>query len=156
MMAQSSITYQDGKIFHEIDFQIMLRKDKIKRHKLSIRKSYKLAGIDGPTGTDNMGIDYDRVTTSTPTAHIGLEDAIRLADRDYNRIKVLKNEINQLRYRKRNLLKILNLLDGLEQQIFFHRVIMVEKQEEAAEIIGVSTRHLQRIEQQMKDNFIDI
>jgi hypothetical protein len=150
-MLETTITYQNGKVFKEIDFQIMLRKEKIKVHQQSIRKSYKLAGIDGPSGNDNMGIDYSRVTSSTPVARIGLDDAIRLADRDHKKIKILENEIDQLRYRKRNLLRVLKSLDGIEEQIFYYRVIMCETQETAAEEIGVSTRHLQRIEKQMKD-----
>ena len=101
-------------------------------------------------GTDNMGIDYSRVVSSTPAAHIGLEDAIRMADRDYKQIKELKSEIGQLRVRKRNLLRILESLDGIEEQIYFHRVIMDETQEEAAEAISISKRQLQRIEKEMK------
>ncbi len=143
--------YQNGKVFKEIDFQIMIRKEQIKVHRQSIRKAYKLAGTDGPSGTNNMGIDYTRVTSNTPAAHIGLDDAIRLADRDYKRIKMIECEIVQLRLKKRNLLKILKSLTGIEEQIFYYRVIMDKTQEEAAEEIGFSTRHLQRIEKQMKD-----
>lgn len=153
-MLETTNTYQNGKVFKEIDLQIMFRKEKIKTHQQSIRKAYKLAGIDGPSGSDNMGIDYSRVTSSTPVAHIGLEDAIRLADRDHKRIQLIENEINQLRSRKRNLLRILKSLDGIEEQVFYHRVIMNETQEEAAEEIGLSTRHLQRIEKQIKDELV--
>ncbi len=150
MMMETTI-YQNGKVFKEIDFQILMRKEKIGVHQQSIRKAYKLAGVDGPSGDDNMGVDYSRVISSTPVAHIGLEDAIRLADQDHKCIEILKSEITQLRIKKRNLLRVLKSLEGIESQVFFHRIIMTMTQEETAEKIGVSTRHLQRIEKQMKD-----
>lgn len=154
IMMIETITYKNGKVFRNIDFQIMLRKEKIKVLQTSIKKVYKLAGINGPNGTDNMGIDYSRVNSSTPVTHIGLNDAGRLAESDIKQIKKLQNEIVQLRNRKRKLIKILKSLDGLEEQIFYRRVIMCDTQEEAAEAIGISRRHLQRIEKQMKENSI--
>lgn len=143
--------YENGKLFKEIEFQILIRKVKIRNYEQSIHTAYKLAGINGPSGDDNMGIDYSRVTSSTPAAHIGLEDAIRLSQPDHRQIDILKDEISQLRARKRNLVRVLKSLDGLEARIFYRRVIMCETQEEASENIGVSSRHLQRIEKQMKD-----
>lgn len=153
-MMFETTTYQNGKVFKEIDFQIMLLKIEINNHEKSIRKAYKLAGIDGPSGSDNMGMDYSRVISSTPTAHIGLDDAIRLADRDHKRIITLKNEINQLKLKKRNLLRILKSLDGINEQIFYYRVVMKLTQENASDEIGISKRQLQRIEKEMKDTFI--
>ncbi|MDF2487313.1 MAG: hypothetical protein K0R46_3481 [Herbinix sp.] len=148
--------YRDGKIFKEIDFQILLKNTEIRELKKSIVKSYKLAGAYGPSGTDNMGIDYSRVTSSTPVAHIGLEDAIRLSDRDYKRIKLLSNEVTELRRKKRKLLKILEALEGTEEKIYYHRVILKKTQEKAAEDIGLSTRQLQRIETKMKSGCISL
>ncbi|MDF2844760.1 MAG: hypothetical protein K0R00_3186 [Herbinix sp.] len=147
--------YQDGKVFRDIDFQIMLRKEKIRVLRISTKKAYKLAGLNGPRGADNMGMDYTRVTSSTPVAHIGLDDAVRMVDRDNDQIKILENEINKLRARKRNLLRMLTTLDGVEAKIFYYRVVMDETQESTAEIMGFSHRHLQRIEKQMKENLIE-
>ena len=153
-MLETTIIYQDGKVFKDIEFQIMIRKERLRVHELSMRKALKLAGINGPRGTDNMGVDYSRVTSSTPAVHIGLGDAYRMIEQDQKNIKRLREEIDLLRSRKRNLLRILKSLEGLEEQIFYHRVIMDKTQEAAAEMIGVSPRHLQRIEKQMKDNLI--
>lgn len=142
---------EDGKVFKEIEYQIMLRKDKIRTYKKSIEKTHKLAGTNGPKGLSS--IDYSRVITSTRMAHIGLDDAIRMIERDEARILELEYEIKELRYRKRNLLLILQSLEGLEAQIYYHRFIMDESQGNAADKIGVSVRHLQRIEKQMKDTY---
>lgn len=152
MMVQTSNIYQNGKVFKEIDFHIAIRKEKIRVCERSITKAYRLAGTNGPRGSG--GLDYSRVTSSTPTAHIGLADAIRLVERDQKQIKIFENEIADLRSRKRNLLKILKSLDGIEEQIYYHRVIMYETQESSAENIGLSTRHLQRIERQMRDSSV--
>lgn len=148
-MIQSSI-YQNGKVFTEIDFQIMIRKDRIRVLNQSIAKAYKMAGIDGPKGLG--GLDYSGVTSSTPAAHIGLEDAIRMSERDKINLIILESELAKLRARKRNLIRILKSLDGIEEQIFYHRVIMKETQDVAAEKVGFSKRQLQRIEKQMKES----
>lgn len=143
--------YQDGKVFRDIDFQIMIRKEKIKNHELSILKAYKLAGVNGPSGMDNLSMDYTRVRSNTPVAHIGLDDAAKMIDRDQAKIKILEYEIVELRNRKKNLIRILKSIDGLDEQIFYHRVIMCETQDDAADAIGVSKRHLQRIEKRMRE-----
>lgn len=146
--------YQDGKIFKELDFQILLRKVDIINLEMSINKAFKLAEIGGPKGKADRGIDYSRVTSTTPVAHIGLEDAIRLAARDQKRVRQLRREISQLRTKKRNLIKIIKSLNGLEAKIFYYRVIMCETQEATALEIGVSTRQLQRIERSLRANLL--
>ncbi len=150
-VSSSKNIYQDGKLFKDIDFQIMLKRLKIKDLEKSIEKSLNLAGVNGPKGSNGMGVDYSRVTSSTPVTHIGLEDAFRLIDRDRAQIIRLGAEMHELRLRKKALMKMLESLDGLEEQIFYYRVIMCKTQRDAAEIIGFSPRHLQRIEKQMKD-----
>jgi hypothetical protein len=154
MMLDKVNIYQDAKVFKQIDFEIMLKKEKIRTNEQAIAKAYKLAGINGPTGYDNMGIDYSRVTSSTPAAHIGLDDAIRMAEPYQKQNDNLQKEISSLKNRKKVLLKTLNTLGGIENKIFLHRVIMDETQEEAADEIGLSRRHLQRIEKQMKHTSI--
>lgn len=144
--------YQDGKVFKDIDFQIMVRKEQIRNLELSITKSYKLATANGPKGIS--GVDYTRVISTTPIAHIGLDDVIITVEKNKKKIRILEEEIKILKNRKRNLIKTLKSLDGVNEQIFFHRVIMCETQETAADEIGLSTRQLQRIEKQMKDTAI--
>lgn len=143
--------YQNGKIFKDIEFQILLRKIDIKNLEKSIDKAFKLAGVDGPKGNDNMGVDYSRVISTTPAAHIGLDDVIRLTSRDSKQIQKLQKEISDLKRKKKSLIKMIKSLDGIEEKIFYQRVIMKETQESAAEKIGVSTRHLQRIEKSLKN-----
>ncbi len=152
-MVQMPIIYQDGKVFKEIEFQILLRKVDIKNLEISVNKVFKLAGTYGPKGEEGLGVDYSRVNSSTPVAHIGLEDAIRLAAKDRKRIKELKIEISELRARKRSMQKILKSLDDIEAQLFYHRVIMRETQDVAADEIGISKRHLQRMEKSLKTTF---
>jgi len=140
------------KAFKELDFQIMIRKIDIKNLEKSVNKIYKLAGSDGPKGLG--GMDYSRVTSSTPAAHIGLDDVVRLTKRNYEKIKVVESEIAELRAQKKNLIKMLNSLDGLKKQLFYNRVLMCLNQKEAADEIGLSERQLQRIEKQIKSGII--
>jgi hypothetical protein len=150
MMLQTSSIYSNGKVFKEIELQILVRKVDIRNLENSINKTLKLAGINGPKGDDGMGIDYSRVTSSTPSVHIGLDDAVRLTKRDSKQIEILKKEISALRQKKKKLIQIIETLDGTGEQIFYHRIIMCETQEEAADKIGISCRQLQRIEKSMK------
>ena len=149
-MIQQPIIYQEGKIFRELDFQIMIRKEKIRNHQMSVMRAYKMAGLNGPKGL--KGLDYSGVTSSTSIAHIGLDDAAIMIDRDKENIKILEYEISELRSKKRKLIKALSSLDGIEEQIFYRRIIMCETQESAANSIGLSSRHLQRLEKRMKEN----
>lgn len=149
-MIMANSIYKDGKIFKELDFQIIIKKVDIKNLEISIDKAFHLAGVDGPKGENGLGVDYSRVISTTPVAHIGLEDAIRLAARDQKRISELKKEISELNSKKKKLIKILESLEGIEEKIFFHRVIMCETQEVAADKIGMSCRNLQRYEKNLK------
>lgn len=150
-MVQTSV--HEGKLFKEIEFQILMRKIDIKNLEKSIDKSFKLAGVNGPKGTEGLGVDYSRVISTTPEAHIGLEDAIRLAARDSHKIEELKKEISEYRSKKKNLIKIMSSLDGIKEKVFYQRIIMQETQETAADNIGLSKRQLQRIENELKASF---
>ena len=72
--------------------------------------------------------------------------------KDEEYIEQEKAAIKALRKRKRNLIKAVEILDGTEQNIFIYRVLYGMTQDAAAEAIGVSSRQLQRIEKQMKEN----
>ncbi len=150
-MMQSLI--EDGRLFKEIEFQILLRKIDIKNLEKSVDKSFQLAGIRGPKGNDGLGVDYSRIVSTTKDAHIGLEDAIRLAARDNKRIAKLKNEISEYRKKKKNLIKLMNSLEGVKADVFYQRVIMKETQEVAADNIGLSRRQLQRVENELRASF---
>ena len=79
-------------------------------------------------------------------------NAIALIAKDEEYIEQEKAAIKTLRKRKRNLLKAVDILDGIEKNIFIYRVLYGMTQDVAAEAIGISTRQLQRIEKQMKEN----
>jgi hypothetical protein len=127
----------------------MLRKIDIRNLKESISKTYKMAGTGGPQ--NRLTVNYSAVVPSNRQAHIGLEDALRLVERDEKRIDILEVEISELRANKRKLIKMLGSLEGIEEQIFLHRKIMGETQEKAAEKVCLSIRQLQRIEKMIKE-----
>ena len=77
-------------------------------------------------------------------------DALEAIANDRIHIEREKEHIKSLQKRRRNLIKAVQLLDGIEQQIFVYRVLYAMTQEAAAERIGVSTRQLQRVEKEMK------
>lgn len=140
---------QEGKLMKEIDFQILMCKEKIRNHEKSIETVKRMAGMNGPSGIGS--IDY----SGQPKAgfsHKNFVDAFMSIAKDQEYIEHEKAAIRSLRNRKRNLIKAAQILDGMEQRIFVYRVIFAMTQDAAAEVIGVSTRQLQRIERQMKQN----
>jgi len=139
---------QEGKLFKDLDLQITIKKLEIKEINNIIKKAYKLAGTDGPKGIG--GMDYSRVTSSTPVAHIGLEDAIRMTKKENSKIKKLENEIATIRTKKKKAMKIFEELDELDKQIFYYRVIMDLTQKEVAEKTGYCERHVQRVDQKIR------
>lgn len=138
--------FEEGKVFKEIDYQILVCKERIRNHEASILKAKKMAGLFGPASIG--GLDYSK-GPSTQLAHIGLDDAARMIDKDNERIDEQKKLLKVLRTRKRSLIKALQILSGTEHQIFYQRFIMKKTQQEAADEIGISKRQLQRIEKQM-------
>ena len=140
---------QEGKLIKEIDFQILMCKEKIKNHEKSIETVKRMAGLNGPAGIGS--IDYSG-QPKTGFSHKSFPDAIVSIAKDMEYIEMEKASIKSLRTRRRNLTKAAEILEGLEQRIFVYRVIFAMTQDAAAEVIGVSTRQLQRIERQMKQN----
>lgn len=149
MSAPRTPNLQEGKLIKEIDFQILMRKEKIKNHEKSIAKIKRMAGMNGPSGIGSVDL------SGMPKAgfsHMDFPDAIALIAKDEEYIEQEKAAIKALRKRKRNLIKAVEILDGTEQNIFIYRVLYGMTQDAAAEAIGVSSRQLQRIEKQMKEN----
>ena len=140
---------QEGKLIKEIDFQVLMCKEKIRNHEKSIAKIRRMAGMDGPSGIGAVDL------SGMPKAgfsHMDFPDAIALIAKDEGYIEQEKAAIKALRKRRRNLVKAAEILDGMEQSIFVYRVLYGMTQDAAAESIGVSSRQLQRIEKQMKEN----
>lgn len=149
MSAPRTPNLQEGKLLKEIDFQILMCKEKIRNHEKSITKIRRMAGINGPSGISSVDL------SGMPKAgfsHMDFPDALEAIAKDMQYIEQEKAAIKSLRKRKRNLIKAAEILEGLEQKIFVFRVIFSMTQDAAADEIGVSTRQLQRVERQMKQN----
>lgn len=149
MSAPRTPNLQEGKLIKEIDFQILMCKEKIKNHEKSIAKIKRMAGMNGPVGIGSVDL------SGMPKAvfsHMDFPDAIALIAKDEKYIEQEKAAIKTLRKRKRNLIKAVEILDGMEQNIFIYRVLYGMTQDAAAVTIGISSRQLQRIEKQMKEN----
>ena len=144
--------FERSNVIRDLDNQIMILKIEIKNLDRSINKAFNLAEIWGPK--NHLTVDYTRVAPLNRQPHIGLDDAIRLSTGDSKQINRLEAEIRRIRDRKKQIKKLYDSFEGIEQQIFFHRVLMNETQEEAAEYISMSTRQLQRIEKRMKERLV--
>ncbi len=144
--------FERSNVIRDLDNQIMVLKLEIQNLDKSVNKAFNLAEIWGPK--NHLTVDYTKVVPLNKQPHIGLDDAIRLSTGDTNRIHRIEAEISQIKDRKKQIKKVYDLFDGVEQQIFFHRVLMNETQEEAAEYISISTRQLQRIEKKMKERLM--
>ncbi len=149
MSAPRTPNLQKGKLLKEIDFQILMSKEKIRNHEKSIAKIKRMAGMNGPSGIGS--IDFSGMPKAG-FSHMDFPNAIALIAKDEEYIEQEKAAIKTLRKRKRNLLKAVDILDGIEKNIFIYRVLYGMTQDVAAEAIGISTRQLQRIEKQMKEN----
>lgn len=141
--------FERSNVIRDLDNQIMIRKLEIQNLNKTINKAFNLAEIWGPK--NHLTVDYSWVAPSNKQPHLGLDDAIRLSTGDTKQIHRLEGEIRRIRDRKKQIKKLYDSFEGIEQQIFLHRVLMNETQEEAAEYISISTRQLQRIEKKMKE-----
>ena len=141
---------QEGKLIKEIDFQILMCREKIRNHEKSIAKVKRMAGMNGPSGVG--AVNYSGQPGGGSMHGMQFPDALAAISKDTQHIEQEKATIKSLQKRKRNLLRAAQILEGLEQKIFVYRVIFSMTQDAAAEEIGVSTRQLQRVERQMKES----
>lgn len=138
---------REKNLFDEIDLKIMLINEQIKNHQRSIEKAKKMSGWNGPAGVS--GIDYSREPVNS--VHISFAEGLRMIQLDEERIVQLKKERAELRRSKKRIEKIYKSLAGQEAQIYYLRVIRKMTQEAAAEEIGFSRRHFQRVEADMRE-----
>lgn len=141
---------QEGKLLRDIDFQILMSREKIRNHEKSIVKIKKMASLNGPSGVSAM--NYSGQPGGGSMHGMALPDALEAIANDMAHIQREKESIKALQRRRRNLIRAAQYLDGIEQQIFIYRVLYAMTQETAAEKIGVSTRQLQRVEKDMKES----
>lgn len=146
-MAKPGKISKERDIFNEIELKIMLINEQIKNHQRSIEKAKRMSGWQGPAGVS--GIDYSREPGNS--VHISFAEGLRMIQQDKERIERLKAERSDLRKSKKRIKRIYESLDGNEERVYYLRVICKMTQEEAADEMGFSKRHFQRIEAGMRD-----
>ena len=146
-MAKPGKKSKERDIFKEIELKIMLINEQIKNHQRSIEKAKKMSGWQGPAGVS--GIDYSREPGNS--VHISFAEGLRMIEQDTERIRKLKEERADLKKSMKRIKKIYESLDGNEERVYYLRVIRKMTQEEAADEMGFSKRHFQRIEAGMRD-----
>ena len=146
-MAKPGKTSRERNIFTEIDLKIMLINEQIKNHQRSIEKAKKMSGWQGPAGVS--GINYYREPGNS--IHISFAEGLRMIEHDTERIEKLKEERADLKKSKKRIKKIYESLIGNEERVYYLRVIRKMTQEEAADEMGFSKRHFQRIESDMRE-----
>lgn len=152
MSAPKTPHLEEGKLIKDIDFQILICKEKIKNHQESIKKIKKMSGMNGPLGIGV--IDYSGMPRAG-FSHMDFPDALTSIAKAEEAIEKERESIRSLRRRKRNLVNTAERMEGVEQSIFVYRVIYGMTQDATAEAIGMSRRQLQRTEKKMR-NITDI
>lgn len=148
MSAPKIPNLQEGKLIKDIDFQILMCKEKIRNHRKSIEKIKRMSGMYGPSCIG--GIRYSDMPKSG-FSHMDFPDAVQAIAKDEEYIERELATIKSLRRRRCNLLRAASALEGLEQLIFIYRIIFSMTQYKAAKTIGISERQLQRVEKQIKE-----
>lgn len=146
-MAKPAYRVKERNVFNEIDLQIMLVNEQIKNHMRSIEKIKRMSGWLGPAGVS--GVDYSREPGSG--VHVSFAEGLRMIELDEKRIRDLVQERTELRRSRKRIEKIHESLCGVEEQIYYLRVIRKMTQADAAAEIHMSERQLQRIEAKMRD-----
>lgn len=146
-MANLSKKSKERDIFKEIELKIMLINEQIKNHQRSIEKAKRMSGWKAPVGVN--GIDYSREPGNS--VRISFAEGLRMIDQDTERIQRLKEERADLKKSMKRIKKIYASLDGEEEQVYYLRIIRKMTQEEAADEMGFSRRHFQRIEYGLRD-----
>lgn len=147
MSASRTLNLDGGKLIKDIDFQILMCREKIRNHLKSIEKVKRMAGMNGPAGIG--GMDYSGMPHAG-FSHMDFPDAMESIVKDEEYISKERETIRALQRRRRNLIRAAEKLEGVEQSIFVSRVIDRMSQDEAADAIGISRRQLQRIERKMR------
>lgn len=148
MSAPKIPNLQEGKLIREIDFQILMCREKIRNHKKSIEKVKRMSGMYGPSGVGT--VKYSDMPKAG-FSHMDFPDAVQAIAKDEEYIEREMTAIRSLCRRRRNLIRAAETLEGLEQLIFVYRVIFSMTQNKAAETIGISERQFQRMEKRLKE-----
>lgn len=140
--------FEGGKLIEDIDFQILMRREKIRNHLKSIERIKRMSGMNGPSGIGSVGY------SGMPHAgfsHMDFPSALASIVKEEEYIEKERESIRALRRRRKNLIMAAEKLDGIEQHIFVCRKLYKMTQDAAADTIGISSRQLQRIERKMRD-----
>ena len=134
-------------VFEVIDFEIELINEQIRNHEKSIEKARAMADLRGPSGVS--GVDYAREPGGS--VHISCAEAFRMISHDQEHVARLKERRKHLRKDRKRIKRIYKSLSGVEAEVYYTRVILRMTQEDAADTVGFSRRHFQRIESKMRD-----
>ena len=140
MSASRTLNLDGGKLIKDIDFQILMCREKIRNH----LKMVVMNVVAGVGGVDYSGMPH------AGFSHMDFPDALMSIAKDEEYIAKERETIRALQRRRRNLIRAAEKLEGMEQSIFVSRVIDRMSQDEAADAIGISRRQLQRIERKMR------
>lgn len=138
---------KEAKLIKDMDFQILICKERIRNHMEAIKKTKRMSGMNGPA------VVSAAVCSGMPNAgftHMDFPDALMALAKEEECIEKEREQIRLLRRRKKNLIGAAEKLEGIERSIFVCRVLRRMSQEATAETVGISVRQLQRTERQMK------
>lgn len=138
---------EEGKLIKDIDFQILVRREKIRNHMEAIKKIKRMSGMNGPAG---VGAAVCSGMPHAGFAHMDFPDALTAIAKEEECIAKERDQIRMLRRRRKNLIWAAEKLEGVERSIFICRVLRRMSQEATAEAVGISVRQLQRTERQMR------
>ena len=146
-MAKPNKLSKERDIFNEIELKVMLINEQIENHQKSIATIKKMSGWRGPVEVSGI----DNTKEQEKMFHNSFGEGLRMIQRDAEQIARLKTELSKLYQSKKRIKKIYETLGGNEEQVYYWRIIRKLTQEETADKMGFSKRHIQRIEASMRN-----
>ena len=139
----------NGQFYDMIEQKISICEVAVNELRNAIIKYYKMAGLFGPSTVG--GVDYSR--DQNPNAvRISYAEALIHIQKNQNQLGLYLEELGRLQNIKKELSNNYSQLTENKSQVFFYRAIQKKTQEETAEIIGISSRQVQRIEKKLKES----
>lgn len=105
--------------------------------------------LRGPAGLS--GIDYSSDRVSGGSLKMSFADAISRIQSKEEELGIYLERLGELQRARERIEKFYENGNDVKAKVFYWRAIKKYTQEQAAEIIGVSERHLRRIEKSIKD-----
>jgi DNA-binding XRE family transcriptional regulator len=137
-----------GQFYELIEQKIILCEAAVNEFREAIIKYYKMGGLYGPSLVG--GIDYSREPSNL--VKIGFAEALIHIQKNQDQLDLYLEELGRLQKLQKEMKENYSLLDETESKVFYFRVIQKNTQEETAELVGISTRQVQRIEKNLKES----